>query len=150
MKSIETDFIHVSILDEKTVLVEAVDGVDIDDKKSQYGCALIDKEMSGDYGMIIDRKTDHSIVPIDVYRNLNGLQKLKAIAIVLHKKRNFLPIEMEQKLFKENWKYLETSTRRRNGLQKPSNIVFADRGQKYFLPTLMQSRCTDGCLTKYK
>jgi hypothetical protein len=36
MKYIDTDFIHISILDDKTVLVEAMDGVDINFEKSKY------------------------------------------------------------------------------------------------------------------
>ena len=36
MKYIDTDFIHISILDAKTVLVEAMYGVEIDLEKSRY------------------------------------------------------------------------------------------------------------------
>ena len=49
--------------------------------------------MSGHYGMIIDRKSDYSIVPIDVYEVLNGLEKLKAIAVVVRNEQNFLSIK---------------------------------------------------------
>jgi hypothetical protein len=99
MKYIDTDFIHICILDNETVLVEAIDGVNIDDKKSQLANDLIENEMPDNYGMIIDRKSDYSIAPIEVYRNLNKIKKLKAIAIVVHNKTNFLPIEMEQNYF---------------------------------------------------
>jgi len=99
MKYINTDFINVCILDNKTVLVEVLDGVEIDDKKSKYANELIQNEMPGNYGMIIDRKSDYSIVPVEVYRNLNENKKLKAIAIVLHNKTNFLPITTEQDLY---------------------------------------------------
>ena len=56
--------------------------------------------MTGDYGMIIDRKADYSIVPVDVYHILNDIKNLKVIAIVVHKKLSFLPISIERKLFK--------------------------------------------------
>ncbi|MDH5473802.1 MAG: hypothetical protein OEY61_13205 [Gammaproteobacteria bacterium] len=99
MKYIETDFIHISILDDRTVLVEAIEGVEINHEKSRQANELIESNMPGDYGMIIDRKSDYSIVPHDVYNILNSLAKLKAIAIVVHKK-NFLPISTEKKLFR--------------------------------------------------
>ena len=99
MKYIDTDFIHICILDDHTALVKAIDGVEIDDEKSKYANKLIENEMPDNYGMIIDRKADYSIVPIDVYRNLNKIEKLKAIAIVVHNKTNFLPIESEKRFF---------------------------------------------------
>ncbi|MDH5766495.1 MAG: hypothetical protein OEZ38_10815 [Gammaproteobacteria bacterium] len=100
MKYLDTDFIHISILDNKTVLVEAMEGVEINLEKSKYANELIESEMPGNYGMIINRKADYSIVPVDVYNILNSLKKLKAIAIVVYNRRNFLPVETEKKLFK--------------------------------------------------
>ena len=110
MKHIDTDFIHIYILDNKTVLVEAVDGVEIDSEKSRYANCLIENEMPGNYGMIIDRKADYSIVPLDVYRNLNNIKKLKAIAIVVNNKTNFLPISSEKRMYNgelEVFQYIE-------------------------------------------
>lgn len=99
MRYIDTEFIHISILDDKTVMVEAIDGVEIDGDKSKYANGLIQDAMPGNYGMIIDRKADYSIVPLQVYENLNRIEKLKAIAIVIHDKNNFLPINTEKKLY---------------------------------------------------
>ncbi len=100
MKTIETDFIHISFLDEEVVLVEAKHGVEIDAAKASYGNQLITDEMPGDYGMIIDRKEDYSIVPVEVYKILNSLPHLKAIAIVRHRPATTVSIDMEQRLFK--------------------------------------------------
>lgn len=108
MHRLDTDFIHINILDNQTVLVEAVDGVEIDAAKSQYANQLIEKEMPGTYGMIIDRKADYSIVPIEVYNILNSLNKLKAIAIVVHSKRNFLPDDTEKHLFRGELEIFQT------------------------------------------
>jgi hypothetical protein len=99
MKYIDTDFSHICILDDKTVLVEVIDGVEIDGEMSKYSNRLIENEMPGNYGMIIDRKSDYSIVPLDVYRSLNNIKKLKAIAIVVYNKTNFLPIASEKRLY---------------------------------------------------
>jgi len=99
MKKIDTDFIHINILDDKTVLVEAMEGVDITYEKSTYANQLIADAMPGNYGMIIDRKADYSIVPVDVYNVLNSLNRLKAIAIVVYSKKSFFPLSAEQKLY---------------------------------------------------
>ena len=108
MKYIATDFIHINILDAETVLVEAFDGVDINAEKSIYANQLIEKEMTNYYGMIIDRKADYSIVPVDVYNVLNSFKRLKAIAIVLHNKRSYFPISAEQKLYKGKLEVFQT------------------------------------------
>jgi len=99
MTEFELDFINIYILDDKTVMVEAIDGVEIDAIKARRANDMIARAMPGDYGMIINRKADYSIVPLDVYRILNSIPTLKAIAIVIHKRRNFLPIITEKKLF---------------------------------------------------
>lgn len=100
MKYLNTDCMHISIIDDSSVLVEAMDGVEIDGKQAQYANNLIHEEMPGPYGMIIDRKSDYSIVPVAVYNILNSLENLKVIAIVIHGARTFLPIETEKRLFK--------------------------------------------------
>ena len=108
MKYLDTDFIHIQILDPQTVLVEAIDGVEIDLEKSKHANDLIENEMSNDYKMIINRKADYSIVPIDVYKILNGLKKLKSIGIVVNNKPNFLPMSTEKKLFKGKLEFFQT------------------------------------------
>ncbi|MDH5444902.1 MAG: hypothetical protein OEY52_05050 [Gammaproteobacteria bacterium] len=108
MKYIPTDFMHISILDDRTVLVEAMPGVEIDGAKSRYANELIQKEMPGEYGMIIDRKSDYSIVPVAVYDILNSIDNLKAIAIVVHGTRSFLPFETEKNLFKGELEIFQT------------------------------------------
>jgi hypothetical protein len=108
MKKIDTDFIHINILDEKTVLVEAMEGVDITFEKSRYANQLIEDAMPGNYGMIIDRKADYSIVPVDVYNVLNSLKRLKAIAIVVHNKMSYFPLSAEQKLYQGKLEVFQT------------------------------------------
>jgi len=99
MTSFEFDFIHIQVLDDKTVLVEAVDGIEIDAIKARRANEAIARAMPGNYGMIINRKADYSIVPLDVYKVLNSIPTLKALAIVIRNGRNFLPIITEKKLF---------------------------------------------------
>lgn len=99
MAGFELDFIHIYVLDDKTVMVEVIDGVEIDAIKARRANEMIARAMPGDYGMIINRKADYSIVPLDVYKILNSIPTLKAIAIVIHNGRNFLPIITEKKLF---------------------------------------------------
>jgi len=118
MKNIETDFIHISILDTKTVLVEAMEGVDINLEKSKYANQLIANEMSGNYGMIIDRKADYSIVPVDVYNVLNSFKRLKAIAIVVHNKKSYFPVSAEQQLYKGKLEVFQTISQAHKWLEE--------------------------------
>lgn len=108
MKHIDTDFIHISILDDETVLVEAMEGVDITFEKSKYANQLIANEMPANYGMIIDRKADYSIVPVDVYNVLNSFKRLKAIALVMHNKKSYFPVSAEQKLYQGKLEVFQT------------------------------------------
>lgn len=100
MEYIPTKNIYTSKLDDRTVLVEAREGVEIDHDTSAANMKAMVDAMPGDFGMIIVRRADYSIVPIEVYKNLNQVDKLKAIALVLPTKRNFLPVSTEQKLYK--------------------------------------------------
>jgi hypothetical protein len=107
MKHINTDFIHISFIDNKTALLEAVEGVEIDKTKSKNIIKLIEKELSGNFGFVIDRKSDYSIAPIEVYTNLNQCNRLKAVAIVVHNKTNFLPSDYEKRFYKGEIKIFE-------------------------------------------
>ena len=118
MKYIDTDFIHISILDAKTVLVEAMYGVDIDLEKSRYANQLIANEMPANYGMIIDRKADYSIVPVDVYNVLNSFERLKAIALVVHNNKSYFPVSVEQKLYQGQLEVFQTINQAHRWIEK--------------------------------
>ena len=49
--------------------------------------------------MIIDRKEDYSIIPVDVYEVINSMDRLKAIAIVLYNETAKLGMATEKHLF---------------------------------------------------
>lgn len=100
MEYINTKDIYTTKLDDMTVLIEAKEGVEIDQETAASNMAAMVKVMPGNFGMIILRRSDYSIVPIDVYKSLNKIGNLKAIALVLPNKRNALPVATEQKLFK--------------------------------------------------
>lgn len=107
MKYIETDFNLITILDDKTVLLEAKENVEINLEKAQHTNRLIQDEMSGDYGLIISRKADYSIVPHEKYSVLNNLENLKAIALIACE-RNFLPVDMEKRFYKNKLEAFKT------------------------------------------
>ena len=107
MKHIDTDFIHLDILDSKVALLEAVEGVEIDNEKSKNIIKFVENEMSGNFGFIIDRKSNYSIAPIEVYTNLNHCERLKAIAIVMHNKTNFLTSDYEKRFYNNQIKIFE-------------------------------------------
>lgn len=100
MKIVEIEFGKFTFLDEATIVAEAHKGVNIDGKKVRHAIELIENEVPGSYVLILDRKADYSIMPVEVYKYFASLQRLKAIAIVTYKKRDFLPDDMEKKIFK--------------------------------------------------
>lgn len=100
MKNLKTQTINIKLLDSQTVLIEALQGVEINASEAKAGNELIEQEMTGNYGMIIHRKADYSIAPVEVYDLLNRRQKLKAIAIIKPNKKSCLPLSIERQLFK--------------------------------------------------
>jgi hypothetical protein len=103
------------------VLVEAMDGVNINLEKSIYANQLIANEMPGDYGMIIDRKADYSIVPVDVYNVLNSFERLKAIALVVHNKKSYFPVTAEKKLYQGKLEIFQTIIQAHKWLEETLN-----------------------------
>ena len=100
MRAIDTKAVDIAILDNDVVLVEAKYGVEINSVNSMIANDLIASEISGNYGLILNRKKDYSIVPVDVYEVLNSMERLKAIAVVLYNETSKLGIVTEQHLFK--------------------------------------------------
>lgn len=98
-KIINIDFGQFNFLDERTVVATAHEGENIDAKKVHDGIALIEQTLPGNYALILNRKNDYSIVPVEVYKYFASLERLKAIAIVHYSNREFLPDNMEQRIF---------------------------------------------------
>lgn len=96
VKKIETVFLRVIILDPVTAMVEAMPGVEVDSNKARQALDLIENAVSGSYGLIVNRKSDYSIVPIDVFNVLNRRDRLIAITIVLHRRKHLLPVSTEK------------------------------------------------------
>jgi hypothetical protein len=90
----------LTVLDDVTVLVEGLPDVEITAAHAQRDNDLIATLMKGDYGMIVDRKADYSIVPVQVYRILNGMPRLRAVAIVSHRPLTTLSAATERPLYK--------------------------------------------------
>ena len=104
MKTIDTPTVRISVLDEQVVLVEARHGVNIDAAESRRDSEAMSAAMPGDYGMIIDRKEDYSIVPAHVYAVLNSNPRLKAIAIVVHREMTMVTAPGERPFFRGAFK----------------------------------------------
>ncbi|WP_196141181.1 hypothetical protein [Aliikangiella sp. G2MR2-5] len=95
----EIDFGLFTFLDDSTVVATAKEGVNIDAVKVQQAIDLIENELVGGYSLILERKYDYSIMPVEVYKYFASLKRLKAIAIVSSSGRKFLPDSMEQNIF---------------------------------------------------
>lgn len=99
MKTFETDFGRFVFLDDHTVVAEAYRSVNIDGQKAKSAIALIEQELPGDYVMVLDRKADYSVAPIEVYEFFASIKRLKALAIVNYRRRGFLPEDMERRIY---------------------------------------------------
>lgn len=98
----ETDFGKFTFLDEHVVVAEALEGVNIDGEKVANAVKMIEEEFPGDYAIILNRKSDYSVMPVEVYTFFNTLKRLRALAIVSYKTRDFLPEGMEKNIFERN------------------------------------------------
>lgn len=97
--TIETPALNARILNDHIVLVRAKHGVEVNPKASREIDNFIIDAMSGNYGIIIDRAEDHSVVPIDMFKVLNKIPDLHAIAIVVHKSSSATAAEIDRMLF---------------------------------------------------
>lgn len=98
-KVIKVDFGQLTLLDDQTVVATAKEGANIDGAKVKIAIDLIESELPGDYSLILERKYDYSVMPVEVYKFFASLKKLKAIAIIANSDRTFLPDNMEQRIF---------------------------------------------------
>lgn len=97
--TIETSSLKARILNDHVVLVQAKHGVEVTPKASKEIDQFIIDGTSGNYGIIIDRVEDHSVVPIDMFEVLNKIPTLYAIAIVVHKSSSMTAAEIDRMLF---------------------------------------------------
>ena len=99
MKTIDLDFGQFVFLDDHAVIAAANEGANIGPGHAQKAVEMIEEKLPGDYALILDRKADYSVMPLEVYRYFDSLKRLKAIAIVKYKDRDFLPNDMESLLY---------------------------------------------------
>ena len=124
MKYIDTDIMQISILSSEVVFASAREGVRIDlgNKQHVYQLARayqsIENAMKNSYGMIIDRNSYYSIVPIEAYNSFNDFKRLKAIALVIDKERRYFPVEFEKDLYQGEIEIFETIQQARNWIEK--------------------------------
>ena len=128
MKYIDTDIIQISILGAETVLAESRKKVWVELNHEKYILQLIDayqlieNAMTNDYGMIIDRNSHYSIVPVDAYNVFNRFKRLKAIALAINdERRKYFPVSFEQDLYQGEMKVFQTVGQARNWIKKMLN-----------------------------
>jgi len=100
VNEIVTETVVAEKIADNIVLVVAKEGVEINAINAIQSNHIIEEAMGCNYGMIIDRKNDYSIDPVNVYQLLNTIERLKVIALVLHKKSSMSLVSTEEHLFK--------------------------------------------------
>ncbi|MGI1679742.1 MAG: hypothetical protein K6L75_13460 [Cellvibrionaceae bacterium] len=103
-KVIESALMTTAFISDSIVLVRAKPEVNINRDQAAHANKLIEDSMPSDYGMIIDREADYSIMPVEVFDVLNKIEKLKAIAIVVHRDRSAKAANIDKLLFKGHLK----------------------------------------------
>ena len=97
-KQIDTGDAILSLLDEHVVLVETKPGVTLDKQKTDKFYEIVEKQMSGNYSLVINRKNDYRLMRFEVYNIANAHNRLRGIAIVTHKKVAGMMAELESPL----------------------------------------------------
>lgn len=104
MTIVDTPFLCATVVEDGIVLIEGRSGVNIDAQKARHVNELIAKAMPGKYGFVINRKEDYSIIPVEVYEVLNGMDRLEAIAVVTHRESSSVFAAIEKSLFHRQFK----------------------------------------------
>ena len=99
VNTLELEFGRFTFLDRHCVIATAKHGVNIDGAKVAQAVAMIEQHLPGDYALILDRKEDYSIMPVEVYQFFSRIERLKAVVIVSYNEKKQLPKDMEQKIF---------------------------------------------------
>jgi len=97
-KVIETDVLIATHISDSIVIIRAKPHVHIDRNQAALSNQLIQDSMPGNYGMIIDREADYSIMPVEVFDVLNNIETLKAIAIVVHRDNSAVATNIDKLL----------------------------------------------------
>lgn len=118
MKDIDTPTSRISVVEDNVVLIRAREGVIIDGEQSRHANKLIADAVPGNYGIIIDRKEDYSIVPAEVYEILNSMDRLKAIAIVTHRDSSFTFALVEKPFYHGHFKVFSDMEEARAWIKK--------------------------------
>lgn len=99
MKKLETRTSFIEILDHEIALSRPKQGVEVNYEAARQGVALISDAMPGDFGLIIERAEDYSIIPTQVFEVLNETPKIKVIAIVVHNEISEKTAELNKMFF---------------------------------------------------
>lgn len=95
----ETSFGTFDFVDAHTVIASAHEAVEIDAAKVKHAIELIEETFDGDYALVLNRRSDYSVMPMQVYQFFSAIPRLRAIAIVRYNRREMLPDDMEMRLF---------------------------------------------------
>lgn len=139
MKNIDAEIMQIHVLSPEVVFASASKGARIDLGNKQhvyrltYAYQSIENAMKHSYGMIIDRNSQYSILPIEAYNSFNDFKNLKAIALVIDKGRRFFPVEFEKDLYQGEIEIFETIDQARSWIESIFNhyddaVSSADRG----------------------
>jgi hypothetical protein len=98
---IDTGYAIVTILDEHVILVETKEGMVMDKNVTKNFYETIEREMPGQYSLVINRKHAYKLMRFEVYGEANSHTRLNGIAIVTHKTTAGIMAKIEEPLSKK-------------------------------------------------
>lgn len=89
----------LQLLDGHVVLIETRQGVTVSREMARQVCDLLERQLAGDYSLVINRKEDYSIALVETYGELNSRKRLRKIAVVSYRKLTDRIADIEKELY---------------------------------------------------
>ena len=82
MKSVKIGNASISIIDDEIILFEADPDSVVDKTKARNFYAEIERQVAGEYSIIIHRKHKYQLLRMEVFNVINSQERLRAMAVV--------------------------------------------------------------------
>jgi hypothetical protein len=95
---LNTQKVTATFVNDHIVILCAHHGVSIDGDEAAAIIALLEKNLPGNYAIVINRVNDYSVAPVAVYQVLNNTSRLQGIAIVTYREISSTVSDIEKSL----------------------------------------------------
>jgi len=89
-----------TVINERVVILRGKPGVEINRQTASSVLTGVEQLVPGEFGLIIDRKADYSVAPVETFDVLNNTPRLKAVAMVTYRPTTTSLAQLDQRLYK--------------------------------------------------